>query len=390
MNVLIATYLAPNSPSGVVTYTKALADDLADAGVGVHTVDATNTPVLWRKFLGILKRVMRPMGGAFFVLYDEFAYFTGIYLSARKLRGANIDLIHAQDPRSGVAAYLALGRRAPIVLTCHFNDDPIKELVDHFVLKPGFTKRLTNWYAYLFSYISNYVFVSNYAYTQSKHLLPANVNRQILRNTVKLTGSVSKSRPAELAPDTFIISNVGYIDERKNQKLLLEIGRELRSQGIHNFIIWLIGDGPKRAEYEQLAQQSDLNNHVRFMGRQAAPWQLVAQSDLYVHTALNDNCPYSIVEAFAVETPVLALPVGGIPEMLPKDAGLFVGTTPADLADEVAYYMEPARREQLIDDQRANAAVSFNHRANLEKLLSFYRQTVDVSADTVTQLTPVL
>ncbi|MCX6219273.1 glycosyltransferase family 4 protein [Spirosoma sp.] len=390
MNVLIATYLAPNSPSGVVTYTKALAGDLADAGVGVHTVDATNTPVLWRKFLGVLKRVMRPLGGAFFVLYDEFAYFTGIYLSARKLRGANIDLIHAQDPRSGVAAYLALGRQAPIVLTCHFNDDPVKELVDQFALKPGFTKQLTSWYAYLFSYISDYIFVSNYAYNQSKHLLPANVNKQILRNTVKLTGSVSKSRPAERAPDTFMISNVGYIDERKNQKLLLEIGRELRSRGIHNFMVWLIGDGPKRADYEQLAQQYDLKNHVRFLGRQAAPWQLVAQSDLYVHTALNDNCPYSIVEAFAVETPVLALPVGGIPEMLPKDAGLFSGTTAGDLASEVAHYMEPARREQLIDAQRANAAVSFNHRANLEKLLSFYRQTAGVPADAVTQLSPAL
>ncbi|SOD92032.1 glycosyltransferase family 4 protein [Spirosoma fluviale] len=390
MNVLIATYLAPNSPSGVVTYTKALASDLADAGVGVHTVDATNTPVLWRKFLGILKRVMRPLGGAFFVLYDEFAYFTGIYLSARKWRNANIDLIHAQDPRSGVAAYLALGRRAPIVLTCHFNDDPVKELVDHFSLKPGFTKRLTSWYVYLFSYISNYIFVSNYAYNQSKHLLPANVNKQILRNTVRLAGSVSKSRPDGLAPDTFVISNVGYIDERKNQKLLLEIGRKLRSRGIHNFMIWLIGDGPKRADYEQLTQQFDLNNHVRFLGRQAAPWQLVAQSDLYVHTALNDNCPYSIVEAFAVETPVLALPVGGIPEMLPKDAGLFSGTKPAELATEVARYLDSTRRKQLTGAQRANAAVSFNHRGNLEKLLSFYRQTAGVPADAVTQLAPVL
>ena len=193
----------------------------------------------------------------------------------------------------------------------------------------------------------NYVFVSNYAYVKSKHLLPANINKRILRNTVRLEAPVRDSQTEAETSGRLIISNVGYIDERKNQQLLLQIGHELRKQGISNFMIWLIGDGPKRDEYTQLATQLGLTEQVKFWGRQSAPWKLVAQSDLYVHTSLNDNCPYSIVEAFAVGTPVLALPVGGIPEMLPAGFGALTGTTAAELAGEVARYFEPQQRQQL-------------------------------------------
>jgi len=386
MNVLIATYLAPSSPSGVVTYYRTLATDLASAGVGVHTIDSSNTPALWRKFLGVLKRVMRPLGGAFSAFYDEFAYFTGLYLSVRKLRHANLDVIHAQDVRSGVAAYLALNRRAPIVLTCHFNDDPVQELVHNFDLKPGFTKLLTSWYTYLFSYVHNYVFVSDYAYVKSKHLLPAVIEKQILRNTVRLEVPQRQAKPVD---SPLIISNVGYIDERKNQKLLLQIGYELRNRNIHDFQLWLIGDGPKRTEYTQLANELNLTGHVTFHGQQAAPWKLVAQSDLYIHTSLNDNCPYSIVEAFAVGTPVLALPVGGIPEMLPKGFGALNGKTAGELANEVAPYFDPKQRQKLASAQAANAATSFNHEVNLQKLISFYRQSVVEPATAMASLTPV-
>lgn len=385
MNVLIVSFLVPSSPSGVVTYYEALASDLAGAGVNSHTVDSSQTPVVWRKFLGVLKRIMRPLGGAFAATYEEFAYFTGIYLSVRKLRNSKFDLIHAQDPRSGVATWLALGRRVPVVVSCHFNDTPVQELVGRFSLKPNSARKLNDWYKYLFSHIHNYVFSSDYAYVKSKHLLPPAINKLTLLNTVRLPPSVNLRQLDRPTSERLIISNMGYVDERKNQKLLLEIGRELRNRGIDGFAIWLIGDGPKRAEYTRLANELDLTDHVTFYGHQTASWKLVAQSDLYVHTALNDNCPFSIVEAFAVGTPVLALPVGGIPEMLPEGFGALTGANVGDLTTEVIRYFDPQQREKLAKAQAANAALVFDSQTNLEKLLLFYRQVIGETALTTAQ-----
>lgn len=104
MNVLIATYLVASSPSGVVTYYQKLATDLTKTGYTVHIIDSSHTPWLWRKGLGMLKRIMRPFGATAQAAYEEFAYFTGVFLAVRKRRHAKPTLIHAQDARSGVAA----------------------------------------------------------------------------------------------------------------------------------------------------------------------------------------------------------------------------------------------------------------------------------------------
>lgn len=373
MIILIATVLVNHSPSGVVSYYNRLADDLRNQGINVRILDLSATPFVWQKGMGVLKRVMALFGSGSRAVYEEFAYFTSVYWTFRGQRNAGVDLIHAQDARSGAAAFLALGKRVPVVLTCHFNDDPVTELANRFPMGNGLRQQLAAWYTYLFSHIKNYVFVSDYAYQKSRHLLPADVKKITIRNTVAIEPS---REPGGLVQnDRLIISNVGYVDERKNQRLLLDIGHELNQRGLTNFAIWLIGDGPKRAEYEQLTEQLGLTKHVTFYGQQASPWKLVAQSDLYIHTALNDNCPYSILEAFAVQTPVLALPVGGIPEMLPENAGLLHGNNIHELTNEIATYFDANRREQLRQAQAKYAGEHFNHRKSLTKLISFYHQT---------------
>ena len=373
MNVLIVTVLAAHSPSGVVTYYNTLAQDLTNQGMQVRLVDSSDTPFLWRKVLAVLKRTLPVWGNVGWVFYYEIAQFTGMYMALLGRRKEKPDLIHAQDAKSAAAASMIFSGQVPVVMTCHFNDDPVSELVERFTLKQGFRKRLTTWYTYLFSHVKKYVFVSNYAYAKSNHLLPIDAKTIILPNTVSSKSMIGKTN--RVTSDKLIISNVGHIDARKNQKALIEIGDELRKLGNVNFEIWLIGDGPKRAEYEQLVEQLGLTKHVKFYGQQAKPWLLVAQTDLYIHTALNDNCPYSIIEAFAVKTPVLALPVGGIPEMLPEHFGPLRGTGSKTLAAEIATFFNPEKRAQLLEAQSAYAQLKFDHSESVRELISFYHQT---------------
>jgi glycosyltransferase involved in cell wall biosynthesis len=372
MNVLIVTFLVAHSPSGVVTYYQTLAKDLKKKGVNVQVIDPTRTPFFWNKSLNLLKRIVNPLGIKSRIFYEETSTFARLYLAVRKVRKENFSVIHAQDVRSGVAAYMALGKKVPIVLTCHFNDDPVTEYISAHSLSQSFVGRITEWYKWLFSYVKSYVFVSNYAYEKSKHLLPADINKIIQFNTVQVPELPAREPRAD--PGKLLISNVGYVDERKNQELLIRAGQELRKKGITNFAIWLIGDGPKRKEYEQLVQSLDLTDHVHFHGRQPAPWKLVAQTDLYIHTALNDNCPYSIIEAFAVKTPVLALPVGGVPELLPDERSQLHSANAGQVAEQIIAHLDAGVRKELADSQAIFASQNFNHELALDKLIDFYRK----------------
>ncbi|WP_128547757.1 glycosyltransferase family 4 protein [Larkinella soli] len=374
MRVLMVSFLIETDPSGVVTYYRNTARDLKNKGVGVEVISSGSMPRFWRYFLGILRRIMLRIGRVPTFLYYEFAHFTSIYLAVRRARRETFDLIHAQDVVTGVAAFLALKKSIPVVLTCHFNDNPVTERKESFGLNGHLLKQTENWYRYLFSFVKHYVFVSNYVFEKSCHLFPSDCKKIIIHNTINLKRIHPKIAP--LSPDHLIISNVGYVEERKNQKLLIQIGKELSRRGIQNFTIWIIGDGPKREEYEALTAASHLTDRVKFLGRQVDPWQLVARSHLYVHTALNDNCPYALLEAMAVKTPVLALPVGGIPEILPRDYGWLLSETVPALTDQIQKYFDEKERRKLVTAQTDFIRGHLDHQVAVRKLIDFYHETI--------------
>jgi glycosyltransferase involved in cell wall biosynthesis len=76
----------------------------------------------------------------------------------------------------------------------------------------------------------------------------------------------------------------------------------------------ILGDGPQRAELEQLAVALKLRN-TRFVGSipnsQMPQW--LDQADIYLTTTDIDNMPVSILECYASGLPVVATKAGGIP-----------------------------------------------------------------------------
>jgi glycosyltransferase involved in cell wall biosynthesis len=119
----------------------------------------------------------------------------------------------------------------------------------------------------------------------------------------------------------------GMMTENRSKGIdyLLEAAALLAKRGFP-FELHLAGDGPRRAEYEVLARQVGVAEHVEFHGRLSKPalGDLMRRSDLFVLASRFDNNPCVIIEAMASGLPVVATRVGGVPEMVPDGTGLIV------------------------------------------------------------------
>jgi glycosyltransferase involved in cell wall biosynthesis len=121
----------------------------------------------------------------------------------------------------------------------------------------------------------------------------------------------------------------------------------------------IAGDGPDRAPLEAEAERLGVDGRVRFLGPQPRERvvELFRAADATILTSSWENFPHTVVEALAVGTPVLAMEVGGIGEVVEDGVnGLLVaaGDTAA-LADAVRrYFADADLRERL----RAQAAAS--------------------------------
>jgi glycosyltransferase involved in cell wall biosynthesis len=100
----------------------------------------------------------------------------------------------------------------------------------------------------------------------------------------------------------------------------------------------IVGDGPRRAEYEALAHELGIAGRVRFAGVRPKPElaERMRASDVFVLASRFENNPCVVLEAMASGLPVVATRVGGLPELVDERSGLLAEPQPDRLAAHIA------------------------------------------------------
>lgn len=136
-----------------------------------------------------------------------------------------------------------------------------------------------------------------------------------------------------LDADAELIVYVGRLVPEKGLRELLDAAAELTPQR-PRLQLALVGDGPMRAELQaRAAAASGLRIHLPGAQgpQEVARW--MAASDLATLPSYSEGHPNVLVEALACGRPVVATPVGGIPEVVDAACGRLVpARDPAALA----------------------------------------------------------
>ena len=139
------------------------------------------------------------------------------------------------------------------------------------------------------------------------------------------------------------------------------------------------GKGSGVEETRRLADQLGLGGRVEFTGWLEAERAraTLAAATIFVLPSFVEGMPMALLEAMALGLPVIATPVGGVPEIVTHQVdGLLVPPGDVDaLAAAIARLMsEPALRERLGRAARETAAQRFSLDSAVERLLGIYRR----------------
>ncbi|HEY9730006.1 MAG TPA: glycosyltransferase family 4 protein [Chroococcales cyanobacterium] len=110
---------------------------------------------------------------------------------------------------------------------------------------------------------------------------------------------------------------VGRLSEQKGHLLLIEAASRLAAEG-QSFQLVFVGDGPLRSKIETLIAQKGLQNHIEITGWASNPevQQQILASRVLVLPSFAEGLPVVIMEALALERPVISTYVAGIPELV--------------------------------------------------------------------------
>jgi glycosyltransferase involved in cell wall biosynthesis len=173
-----------------------------------------------------------------------------------------------------------------------------------------------------------------------------------------------------------LIGAVGRLSPEKGFDRLIRAVASLIDEGL-DLELWIAGEGEGRDELEHQALATGHGDRIRLLGFQADTVALFECFDLFCLSSLREGLPNVVLEAMAMEVPVLATRCGGI-EAFGHD-GTDMLTVPAGSADALAESLrrlarEAGLRERLAKAARARIEAEFSFRRRMERMAEVYER----------------
>ncbi len=170
-------------------------------------------------------------------------------------------------------------------------------------------------------------------------------------------------RRAPTSGKTFVIGAVGRLSEEKGFHLLIEACERLAAKGLE-FELRIAGEG---AQKDALARQIAAARHGsrwKLLGFQKDTRALFEGFDLFALSSLREGLPNVVLEAMAMEVPVLATKCGGM-QAFARDREDALLVEPGSV-DELERGLET-----LLSDAQLRRTLARNARARIERESSF-------------------
>jgi len=266
----------------------------------------------------------------------------------RLIEERDIDLVHAHLPTMGVLARLAAP--VPVVYTEHN--------LSHSYRLP------TRWAARATYRRNSAVIAVSDAVAEGIATWPG-PEAVVIPNGVSVDVSPESAAAARLelglGSDDVLIAHVGNIRPGKGHDILIDAAQDLLLRRPELTIV-SIGVEKRPGDLERVrkrASQTGLENRLLFLGRRPDALSFVAAADLFVNPSEVEGLPLAVLEAMALERPVVATAAGGVPTIVVDgETGVLV-----EPGDPVALSQGI---EQLLDDRDTSARLARNARELVE------------------------
>jgi glycosyltransferase involved in cell wall biosynthesis len=308
--------LAPLGPMGLEARTE---------GIPVDSLDL-------RRNLGILSRPFRLI---------------------RMIRAWRPDVLHSHMVHANLLARAVrpLARVPALVSTIHsINDGGWARMAAY---------RLTNWL------VDRYTIISHTAAERYVAIGAVPAERlQVIPNAVDTQrfSRCSESRAAIRAElglgDEFAWLAVGRFEEPKDYPTMIAAFAQLAAERPASRLL-LAGKGSLREEVEALVQAAGLQTRVSFLGVRRDIPELMSAADGYVLSSAREGMPVVLLEAAAVELPVVATQVGGVAEVVEdgRTGFLVPARSPAALGAAMKKVETLSREDRSVMGSRGRALV---------------------------------
>lgn len=188
------------------------------------------------------------------------------------------------------------------------------------------------------------------------------------------TATSREDRIRSVPPGRRVIGAVGRLSKEKGFDLLIDAFAGLCRRGL-DLELWIAGEGQERQALEQRAEQCGYRERIFFLGFYPDAQRLFECFDAFCLPSLREGLPNVVLEAMAMEVPIVATTVGGLAGVLRHEehAVLVAPGSVSELANGLIRILESDElRRRLGRAAREHAEREFDFGERMTRVAAVY------------------
>lgn len=239
------------------------------------------------------------------------------------------------------------------------------------------TNRRRNWKLYkmvdkwMYSRYKTIVCISDKAEENlTSYLDKKNIQKCVTAyNGVDINKFLNATSDSSLKSDKIIVTMVAGFRHQKDQDTLIK-AFALLPQG--KFELWLVGDGVRRTELDELVKSEGISDSTKFWGIRNDIPSILKSSDIVVMSSHYEGLSLSSIEGMAVGKPFIASAVDGLREITEGAGVLFEEGNYEQLADLILDLSNNTELYKKVSDKCLQRAHQYDISKMLEGYLAIY------------------
>jgi glycosyltransferase involved in cell wall biosynthesis len=294
--------------------------------------------------------------------------------ATRQLRQEHVHIVHCYlSVANVVGALTAALARVPVVLVSKRSLDRYHKRTEawgHWVVNRFADRVVANALA-----VKQFVIQTEGCPAEKILVIPNGINDDVVTNGSN--GSREAGRAAlGLEPTDRVVGTLGRLAWKKGQEYFLQAAATVLCQEPETTFV-LVGDGPLRRQLENQTRTLGIWPRVKFLGQRLDSQAMISLFDVFVLPSVIEGMPNALLEAMALEKPVVVTEVGGNAEVVTNGkTGIVVPSRqPAKMAEAIIGLLRDEELSRRLGEAgRQTVTQRFCFRHTLRAMESLYEQ----------------
>jgi len=306
-----------------------------------------------------------------------FMLFSSIYSLILIVKNEKIDIIHVNGMLNVQGFITGILTKKKIIL--HLNDMNTPRIIVKLLMP--IMEILADCIAVSSNYLRNYYFLKriNKTITLYPPVDPYKFNPELISLDMKM----KLKNELKIGNNHQIIGIIGSINPSKGLEYFISSASKVKK--MHTGLKFIIVGPEVRtkknyySEIKQMVKNLGLERNFIFTGLRKDIPELLSIFDTFVLTSTHEACGMVVLEAMAMEKPIVATAVGGVPELIINNiTGVLVPPRDTKRIAEAIYYLfkNPNKAKNLGRGARKRVIKLFSLETCARKHIEIYKNTV--------------